>query len=154
MAARKTEASVREELHQLFPQVIFAKGSKVKLPLAKGIHKSIGIHAPHLSASWIRKALADYTGGPTYLRNLLSGRPRFNLVRVEDGFVSDQDEAYSRQRLGWLAIKWSQPRVRLMDGESLEPVMTNGSDLDRYFAALKAHGPIYSTDLASQQVAA
>ena len=94
----KATRETRKILHKAFPNAIAAQG-KSKRPLAIGIHRQFFHFFPEMSRSSIRNALADYTGGPTYLRNVVAGAIRVDILGEPNGIVSVDDEAFARAKL-------------------------------------------------------
>ena len=99
--AKKTRAErnrdvmrARQILVDRFPLAFMPKGAEKK-PLKVGIEKDIFSAEIGVSNNLIRKALSNYTGGPTYLRNVKSGAPRINLDGTECGTVADAHEAHA-----------------------------------------------------------
>ena len=93
---------IRAILHQNFPEAFAGKGEPKK-PLALGIGREIGARMPEISATHLGAALADYTRGPTYLKNCIEGAPRVALDGKPQGAVSALEAAYAAERLRGMA---------------------------------------------------
>ena len=94
---RKARAT-RAVLVDTFPKC-FAPRRASKLPLAVGIHADIRALLPEIGAGLLAAALIDYTGGPTYLSNVVEGAPRFGLDGKPCGVVTAAQAAHAAERL-------------------------------------------------------
>lgn len=97
MTNNERTALVREILHETFPNAFAAKGEE-KRPLAIGIEGQIHLRCPELSKWHLAAAIADYTRGPTYLRNVVEGAQRVDLEGEPNGLVTASEAAYAAMR--------------------------------------------------------
>ncbi|TXM69668.1 ribosomal protein L7/L12 [Methylobacterium sp. WL120] len=116
-----THAEIRERLVRAFPYTFQPKGA-VKKPLQLGIHKHIALAMPDLPMKSIRGALADYTGGPKYLRSCTAGARRIDLYGSTTGFVTADEATHSQNRLRALEAQWSG------EGQTLGDILKNALD--------------------------
>lgn len=87
----------RELLVETFPGAF--KGFKEpKPPLKVGIYLDIKRVLPELSNKALSAALADYTGGPSYLKQVKAGAPRIDLEGKPAGEVLPSQAAYAKER--------------------------------------------------------
>lgn len=80
-------AATRRLLAETFPKCFMPKGAE-KPPVKIGIHQDILARLPDLDPGALARALADYTKGDTYRRNLRLGRARIDLDGNPSGTVS------------------------------------------------------------------
>lgn len=93
---RAIAAETRDYLARHFPNAFSGKGAD-KRPLKIGIHEDlVAANVPLFAAS---RALRDYTRGPTYLRNLVEGAPRFDLRGYIVGTVTAEEAQEAKTRL-------------------------------------------------------
>lgn len=85
----KITRETRALLVQNFPNCFMAKGQE-KTPLKVGIERDIKAALPDLAWSRIRRALRDYTEGPTYFLNAKPGALRVGLDGTQAGMVIDR----------------------------------------------------------------
>jgi sRNA-binding protein len=104
MSTIQSEAD-RKLLADRFPKCFAPKGAQ-KMPVVVGIHRKIKQELPDLSMGRIHRAIANYVGGPTYLRNVVEGAPRVDLDGSPAGKVSAASQAYSTERLKKLEASW------------------------------------------------
>jgi ProP effector len=110
MAQRKAERT-RELLAETFPKCFARKGEE-KRPLAIGLHQEILGAIPEIGYHRLSAALADYTSGPTYLRNVVEGAPRVGLDGEPKGVVTAKEATHAATRLAsWRA--WASSRKEL-----------------------------------------
>lgn len=104
---RERRTRVRETrklLVEAFPAAFRHRGAE-KIPLKVSIDKDILAAMPEMSGTRLRKALHDYTRGPTYLRNLVEGADRHNLDGSVAGKVTAREAAHAAYRLAKLNTK-------------------------------------------------
>ncbi len=96
--APATVRQLRRFLVERYP-LTFQDRASDKRPLALTIRDDV-IHAhPEIDSELIVRALKDYCGGPTYLRHLVAGAIRINLVGCAEGFVTRHHEGHAKARL-------------------------------------------------------
>lgn len=99
---RKERKRIAEEtraiLVERFPRCFCAKGAP-KTPLKVGISRDIREAAPDIPRRALRFALADYTSGRTYKRQLITGTVRVDLDGYPAGAVTEEQEADAKARL-------------------------------------------------------
>lgn len=89
----------RQLLSERFPSIIRPQGEP-KLPLKVGIAEDILEVAPDLEPAVVKKALKDYTGGPTYHRACLAeDAVRIDLKGEPVQPVDDTQKEHHRFRL-------------------------------------------------------
>lgn len=94
----RSAAATRELLALSFPKCFAGKGAK-KWPIKIGIDRDIKAALPDLSRKQIRRALADYCSGPTYLKAILTRCGRVDLDGKYAGIVREHDVAFAQARL-------------------------------------------------------
>jgi sRNA-binding protein len=94
----KIIADTRELLVERFPAAFMPKGAQ-KLPLKVGIFDDLCLAAPDVDVRHLRWAINDYCAGPKYLRNLINGATRINLLGNEAGFVNEEAAAVAERCL-------------------------------------------------------
>lgn len=91
-------AQTRELLCALFPLAFSGKG-EAKRPLMIGVGNQILLDRPEIGSTNLSLALSDYTSGPTYLRNVVAGAARVDLLGNDAGAVTEAEAAYAAERL-------------------------------------------------------
>jgi sRNA-binding protein len=92
-------AVVRMVIESRFPKAFMPKGF-AKRPLKVGIfHDLVAAFSGTLRSWEIEAALADYTGGPTYLRSMIEGAPRIDLEGNGVGTVNAEAAHEAAERL-------------------------------------------------------
>lgn len=87
----------RSEFVERWPECFLLPGCP-KLPLKIGIHKDI--LAACIPDSWLLRAmLDDYTGGRTYLQEIVEGAARIGLDGLPAGTVSKAEAEFAEKRL-------------------------------------------------------
>lgn len=104
--SRKRSNALRDLFQDTFPSCFSAWGAP-KQPLKAGIHRDLKAHFPDLPMREIREALANYCGGPTYLRSMVEGAVRLDLDGNQVGFVAAAHAAYAAHRLKKLQASWA-----------------------------------------------
>lgn len=107
---KQTITATREQLAAAFP-LCFKPKREAKLPLKIGIHRDIRERQPELPMRRLRRALADYTSGPTYLAALVEGAPRIDLDGNAVGVVTAAEAATAAAHLAPI-IKDRASRLR------------------------------------------
>ena len=108
---KRAAEATRAILADAFPKCFAPKGA-AKLPIAVGLHHEILAALPELGFHRLSAALGDYTGGPTYLRNVVEGAPRIGLHGEIKGVVTADQAAHAAKRMeGFEAWAKSQPKV-------------------------------------------
>lgn len=100
----RSASATRELLALSFPKCFAAKGAK-KWPIKVGIDRDIKAALPELSRKQIKRALADYCGGPTYHRAILTRCGRVDLAGKYAGIVREQDVTFAQTRLDQMAAR-------------------------------------------------
>jgi ProP effector len=95
---RRRAAATRNLLTETFPLAFMPKGTE-KRPLKVGIYADVRAALPELSGKDVRIALADYTEGPTYLRNVIAGAVRVGLNGEPAGAVTEEQAAHAAGRM-------------------------------------------------------
>jgi sRNA-binding protein len=95
---RRRAAEVRRILTERFPLAFMPKGAS-KPPLKVGTYGDVRVAAPDLTSKDVRLALNDYTGGATYLRNVIVGAVRIDLNGESAGTVTEDQAAHAAGRL-------------------------------------------------------
>lgn len=97
--SRRTQKilETRRMLVERFPNAFCPKGA-VKKPLKVGIRHDLIAAAPQEWA-WLGAALADYCGGPLYLRSVVEGAERVDLDGNVVGIVTECEARYSAKKL-------------------------------------------------------
>lgn len=95
---RSIGCRMRAKLTELFPRC-FAGKRQPKRPLKINIHLDILERQPLLLRRHVRLALADYTGGATYLREMIVGAERIDLDGKPAGIVTAEAAEMAIQSL-------------------------------------------------------
>jgi sRNA-binding protein len=98
MTAPATVRQVRKFLVERYP-LTFQDRAISKRPLALTIRRDVIAAHPDIDSELIVRALKDYCGGPTYLRSIVAGVPRINLLGCSEGFVTRHHERHAKARL-------------------------------------------------------
>jgi ProP effector len=106
MSNRKN-AIVRGEFVSRFPLAFMPKGAP-KIPLKIGIREDIFARCPDLDRVAVHLALADYTGGPTYQRNVVVGRSRVDLDGNYTSPITEDEAIHALVRLNKLYLRWRE----------------------------------------------
>lgn len=101
----KVSTLVRAILVARFPAA-FAEPGQPKRPLVTGLHAAIYEACPDLKRWQVRQGLADYCGGPTYLRSIVEGAERINLEGEARGYVTAGQAAHAATVLAKLHACW------------------------------------------------
>ena len=94
----KKAQALRNLLVETFPNCFSPKRTP-KRPLKIGIIHDIIAALPETGVIRLRFALADYTGGPTYLENVIAGAERIDLQGNPCGVVTEPEAAHAAERL-------------------------------------------------------
>ena len=97
----------RKAMAELFPVIRSPnQKDKRKLPLAVGIRADIEAAFPKVPPTLVQAVLRDYTQGPSYLRTLQAGRPRYGLdgQPKPDDRVTPEQEAHARAALAKIGM--------------------------------------------------
>jgi len=98
----------RELLVSKFP-ACFSDFKQPKAPLKIGIFDDILTALPEIGRLRLHGALNDYTGGPTYLGNVIEGAARIDLTGAAVGEVTADEAKHAAHRLvGILAFRESR----------------------------------------------
>lgn len=95
---KRIAEETRSILVERFPRCFCAKGAP-KTPLKVGISRDIREAAPDIPRRALRFALADYTSGRTYKRQMIAGAARVDLDGQHAGAVTEEQEADAKARL-------------------------------------------------------
>lgn len=105
---RKAEAG-RKLLESVFP-LCFLPRKMPKRPLKIRIDQDIRLALPELARGDMALAMADYCGGPTYLRAMIVGAERIDLNGNPAGTVTAEEAEYAAGRLKAFEARFCQPR--------------------------------------------
>ena len=105
---RQIARDVRLILVARFPKCFMPKGAE-KLPLAIGTGGQIQKLLSDLSWSHLQLALVDYTHGPTYLRGIVAGAPRYDLEGNPNGEVLPSEADYAASLLANMTLPKAKP---------------------------------------------
>ena len=115
----------RKILEDLFPEVIKHQG-ETKLPLKVGIIDDIVEAVPEIETSVVKKALQDYTGGPTYHRVCIEdGAVRVDLMGKPVEPVNEEQKLYHRRRLKRLEDRWEGRQKARRSARNKKPINAN-----------------------------
>lgn len=106
---QRTTTATRELFALTWPEC-FANKGKAKWPIKIGIDRDIKNAMPELSLAQIRAALADYCGGPTYHRAILSRSGRIDLHGKYAGIVRESDVQYAQSRIDKINAKHAKQK--------------------------------------------
>ncbi|HRF08534.1 MAG TPA: ProQ/FINO family protein [Xanthobacteraceae bacterium] len=107
--AERSGGNTRELLALAFPKCFTGKGA-AKWPLKIGIDRDIKAALPEFSRKQIKRALADYCGGPTYHRAILARLGRIDLFGRYAGIVDDNAVKFATARLKQINAKHRKAR--------------------------------------------
>ena len=74
-----------------------------KRPLKIGVFEEVLSFFPALNEKHLRRALADYTSGPSYQAMMLEGAPRYDLNGDISGFVTPEQAAHASKKMETLS---------------------------------------------------
>lgn len=96
--APTTVRALRKFLVESYP-LTFCDRGVAKRPLAVNIRDDLIEAHPEIDQDLIARTLKDYTGGPTYLRQMIKGADRINLVGCAEGFVTRHQAKEAKRRI-------------------------------------------------------
>lgn len=102
---------VRPVLVERFP-LAFMPAGMPKKPLKIGIREDLEASMPDFQRFELRLALADYCGGPTYLRSLVAGATRIDLAGLPAGTVDAAEAEFAATKLRQMLAKYAEQERR------------------------------------------